>query len=242
MPKIIYLKMEPYLRQWFIHENEGKEPVSIRRGSPEMNIFRAFIAKKPAGWTAEEEKTPDSVAIIVPQFKMLDAEYWCYLPPRAKQALYNCIKACLDVQLFQEIHVIRQQGLMLRDLVYAFMEKHGIEDTETNWNTLSKIYKRKLDSFSGNPTCITESEHDNHAQTEKTVLTFQSVDELPINRQLAFVVSDVCGRHYIIGHFEDPFPTIKRTQNLGTPGDEKAGYTYEVTLIGRKTLIQVTSL
>lgn len=96
--------------------------------------------------------------------------------------------------------------------------------------------------FSGNPTCITESEHDNHAQSEKTVLTFQSVDELPINRQLAFLVSDVCGRHYIIGHFEDPFPTIKRTQNLGTPGDEKAGYTYEVTLIGRKTLIQVASL
>ena len=53
MQKIIYLKMEPYLHQWFVHENDGKEPVSLRRGSPEINIFRAFIAKKPEGWSAE---------------------------------------------------------------------------------------------------------------------------------------------------------------------------------------------
>lgn len=93
--------------------------------------------------------------------------------------------------------------------------------------------------FNGNPTCITESEYDRHAQSEKTVLTFQSVEELPINRNLAFIVSDVGGRHYIIGHFEDPFPTIKRTKNLGTPAEEKAGYTYEVTLIGRKAIVEV---
>ena len=37
----------------------------------------------------------------------------------------------------------------------------------------------------------------------------------------------------------DPFPTIKRTGSLGTPDEEKAGYTYEVTLIGRKTLMDV---
>jgi hypothetical protein len=64
-------------------------------------------------------------------------------------------------------------------------------------------------------------------------------DELPVNKRLAFVISDVNGHHYIIGHFEDPFPAIKRTGSLGTPDEEKAGYTYEVTLIGRKTLIEV---
>ena len=35
-------------------------------------------------------------------------------------------------------------------------------------------------------------------------------------------------------------PTIKRTGSLGTPDEEKAGYSYEVTLIGRKTLIPVS--
>ena len=144
MLKVIYLKMEPYLRQWFIHENGGVEPVRLRRGTPESNIFQAFISKKPEEWTAAPED--GSVAIVVPQYKSLDPEYWCYLPPKAARALYNCIKASLDVQLFRELHTIRSKEMQISDLIYAFMEKHGIEDTETNWNTLAKIYKRKLDS------------------------------------------------------------------------------------------------
>lgn len=94
--------------------------------------------------------------------------------------------------------------------------------------------------FTGHPTCITESEYDQHAQSEKTVLTFQTTDELPVRRQLAFVVSDIQGRLYLIGHNEAPYPTVKRTGQLGTPAEEKAGYTYEVTLIGRKTLIKLS--
>lgn len=102
------------------------------------------------------------------------------------------------------------------------------------------IYQQLTDvCFTGNPTCITESEYDNHAQSEKTTLTFSSTDELPVNKRLAFVVADINGHKFIIGHFEDPFPTIKRTRSLGTPDEEKAGYTYEVKLIGRKTLIEV---
>ena len=94
--------------------------------------------------------------------------------------------------------------------------------------------------FTGTTTCITESEYDNHAQTEKTVLTFQSVQELPIRRQLAFVVTDAQGDSYVIGHAEAPFPTVKVTHSHGTPAEEKAGFTYEVKLIGRKTLAKVS--
>lgn len=93
--------------------------------------------------------------------------------------------------------------------------------------------------FSGTPTCITESEYDNHAQSEKTTLTFQSVDELPIRRPLAFVITDAQGNHFITGHAEAPFPTVKATRSHGTPADEKAGFTYEVKMIGRKTLAPV---
>ena len=88
--------------------------------------------------------------------------------------------------------------------------------------------------------CITESEYDNHAQTEKTVLTFQSVQELPIRRELAFVMTDAQGDSYVIGHAEAPFPTVKVTRSHGTPAEEKAGFTYEVKLIGRKTLAKVS--
>ena len=89
--------------------------------------------------------------------------------------------------------------------------------------------------FTGTPTCATESDYDNHSRTEKTVLTFHSVEVLPIRRQLAFIVTDAQGNSYVIGHAEDPFPTVKVTHSHGTPAEEKAGFTYEVKLIGRKT-------
>ncbi len=93
--------------------------------------------------------------------------------------------------------------------------------------------------FSGMPTCITESEYDKHSQSERTTLTFQTVDDIPVRRNLAFIVTDVQEQSYIIGHAEDPFPTIKRSRNLGTPAEEKAVYTYEVTMIGRKSIIEM---
>ena len=130
--------MEPYLRQWFIHENGGVEPVRLRRGTPESNIFQAFISKKPEDWSSVPEE--GCVAIIVPQYKGLDPEYWCYLPPRAKQTLYNCIKSSFDVQLFKELNGVMERRVLLRDIIDSYMEKHGIEDTETNWNALAKIF------------------------------------------------------------------------------------------------------
>ena len=44
------------------------------------------------------------------------------------------------------------------------------------------------------PTCITESEYDSHAQSERTTLIFLSIDELPVRHRLAFVVQDVNGQ------------------------------------------------
>lgn len=148
MSHVVYLKMEPYLRQWFIHENGGVVPVRLRRSSPESNIFQAFISKKPNEVTADEEM--EATPIVVPVFRGLDPEYWRYLPPRAMQALYNCIKANFDVQLFTELHGVAKGKALLSDLIYAFMEKHGIEDTETNWNALAKIYQRKRENYERN--------------------------------------------------------------------------------------------
>ena len=94
--------------------------------------------------------------------------------------------------------------------------------------------------FSGTPLCVTENEYDRHAQVEKTKLTFSSTDEIPIRQQLAFIVLDTNGQWWLIGHQEDPYPVIKRTHQTGEPDGEKAGNVYEVTFIGRKTLISVS--
>ena len=35
----IYLDLEPYLAQWFIHEQGGEHPVTLTRGSAESDIL-----------------------------------------------------------------------------------------------------------------------------------------------------------------------------------------------------------
>lgn len=94
--------------------------------------------------------------------------------------------------------------------------------------------------FTGNGTCTCESEYDNHAQVEKATLTFFSTDKLPIRRAIAFLALDTNGQWWLLGHRETPYPTIKRTQHSGTPGEERAVYTYEISMIGRKALIPVS--
>ena len=93
--------------------------------------------------------------------------------------------------------------------------------------------------FTGIPTCTTESVNDNHAQVEKTTLTFSSTDDVPIKQRIAFLILDANGQWWLIGHRESPFPVIRCTHHTGEADGEKAGYVYEVTLIGRKALIPV---
>ena len=49
-----------------------------------------------------------------------------------------------------------------------------------------------------------------------------------------------CWRHRDVINTSSFFPIIKRTHQTGEADGEKAGYVYEVSLIGRKTLILVS--
>ena len=56
---IIYINnVEPYLKQWFIHEQGGEYPVSLVRGSVESCMLQLFLENKKAE-TADivDEKT-----------------------------------------------------------------------------------------------------------------------------------------------------------------------------------------
>ena len=51
---LLYLKFEPYLVQWFIHEMGGTSPVELPRGSAESDILQLFLTKQP------EDMSPDA--------------------------------------------------------------------------------------------------------------------------------------------------------------------------------------
>lgn len=146
---VIYLNnVEPYLKQWFIHEQGGDYPVNLGRGSVESDmLFQFLINKKTEEPPIIDERT---LAINIPSFKKRDPRTYNHLPPMAKVALHKCIKNRFDVQMWNDLHQFSNLGMQIDDLIYAWMEKHGIELSETNWNAIAKRYQRKRKTYLNN--------------------------------------------------------------------------------------------
>lgn len=78
---------DPYLKQWFINEHGGNDPVNLVRGSAESNILKLFLKKRPDD-VRPELPAPDALAIFAPSFKKQDPRVFNYLPHSAKIALH----------------------------------------------------------------------------------------------------------------------------------------------------------
>lgn len=92
-------------------------------------------------------------------------------------------------------------------------------------------------SICGEASCEAVSEYDNNGRSQKTVLKFNSSEELPTYFKLAFIVVDVNGDSYLIGAKENPYPVIKYSKSFGTPGGDPAVYSYEISFSALKSLI-----
>ena len=137
----IHLDLEPYLAQWFIHEQGGEHPVSLTRGSAESDILELFLTKQPSILPARP--APTDTAIYIPSFKHKEARTYNYLPPRATLALKKTIRTRFVIQLWNDLYKFENIGKRNDEFIYAWMEAHGIECNETNWCAISKIYYRK---------------------------------------------------------------------------------------------------
>ncbi len=90
---------------------------------------------------------PGFVCIVLPNFRSKDTRNNYYLPPKAKEALKACIRNRFDIEMWNALH--RFDAIFQRqdNLIYAFMEKNGIELSERNWNAIAKRYQRKRDIY-----------------------------------------------------------------------------------------------
>ena len=140
----VFLKMEPYLQQWYIHKCGGQNPVQLSRGCSESDILQCYLTKLPEGESPQLKPKDGEIAIEIPFFKTKDPRTYNYLRPHAKQALYNCIKNQFDVELWLDLSKLENLlSSQKQGLIYAWMETHGIECTETNWCTIDKSFYRK---------------------------------------------------------------------------------------------------
>lgn len=92
-------------------------------------------------------------------------------------------------------------------------------------------------SFKGVPTCENTSQYDNNGRNEKTTLRFNSLKPVPTLQPIAFIITDVNRRRFLLGLREAPYPVIKITHSTGTPNGDPAVYAHEITFTALKSLI-----
>lgn len=142
----LYITLEDYLAQWFVNEQGGEVPVHLTRGSVESKILEVYLAHRPVGVMPEFEGG-GKLAIAIPSFRNRPPEVFNYLPKRALSALLNAIRNRFDIQLWNDLHHFGRIGKRQDELIYAWMEKHGIEINETNWNAIAKRYQRQRNAY-----------------------------------------------------------------------------------------------
>ena len=94
-----------------------------------------------------EVAAPGKLAIYIPTFRYRPAEFYNYLPRRAYAALLLAIRNRFDIALWRDLHCFGKITKRQDELIYAWMEKNGIEMTETNWNAIAKRYQRQRDLY-----------------------------------------------------------------------------------------------
>ena len=142
----IFLEFEPYLQQWLIHENGDELPILFPKLSVENRILETYLIKRPSHVSAEFPN-PGSIAIGIPHFRHTNPEVYNYLPKGAKTELHEVIRNRFIIQLWTDLHRFGHIGKRKDHLVEAWMEAHGIEVNDTNFNTILKIIQRQHKSY-----------------------------------------------------------------------------------------------
>jgi hypothetical protein len=141
MEYFIYLSAPEHLAQ-FIRHSFGY-PVELIRDSPEARILREYLSKEPEGFTDYSELC--NVKIRIPYFKEKDPRVYHYISSSTRQALLESFDELLKRSMYQEIGALGNQNCKLSTLIYAYMEKHGIE--EKYWYTISQKWYRLRKSY-----------------------------------------------------------------------------------------------
>ena len=139
----IYLNVPDYLKDWLRNEmwDEEEQRIVFPRNSAEWIVLCLFIAKRPAD-VPVDVADDDLLPVKVPTQSGKNPYVYNYMPEYAKKALVNTIKRRFKYMMWEELHVIKPDEVQITDIVYAFMEKHGIADNGKNWETIRQMYFR----------------------------------------------------------------------------------------------------
>jgi hypothetical protein len=101
-----------------------------------------FLRKRPSDYVGEGVPEADALPIEVPSFPGKNPRIYCYLNDAAKHLVLSTIKTRFKYAMWEELHVIANHDVQITDLIYAYMDKHGISFDQKNWETIRQMYCR----------------------------------------------------------------------------------------------------
>lgn len=133
----IYLKVEPYLAQWLFHAFGN--PVVLPKDTPEVRLIKRFLDKTPAD-KKPDMKADSNVQVVIPWSKEKDPRIYNYFSPHAKMMLAESLETIFLNNLWTELGDIENINCSLTNVIYSWLEKHGIG--EEHWETIRQKYYR----------------------------------------------------------------------------------------------------
>lgn len=139
---LIYLPLEPFLAQWFRHRHGGSQyTVRLVRGSVEAKRLKALLDVTPPGYIPRP--TPQGcVAVAIPSFPAKDPRQFNYVSPKGINALVETLRDLFDLELHDFYVKTYIKGTRIDYMLEAYMALHGIEYSDTNYNSVKKRLDR----------------------------------------------------------------------------------------------------
>lgn len=112
----VYLRLEPYLRQWLTHHFGS--PVRFPPRSYENMLLHRLLSRPAAGATTATGPTcpPDSVAIVITDHAQRRPEYWCHLSRRAQAEMARAVANLFCLALWSECVCLIHSGTLNRGI------------------------------------------------------------------------------------------------------------------------------
>lgn len=139
--QIVYFSCENYLAQWFINESGGVLPVQLRKKSPE-NFILQFVLCQKSNQYAGEQPLSGNLPVVIPYYHGKDPAVWNAVSPSGRRTFIETIRKRFDVQLWDDMSESYKFNVSRKEMLYSWMESHGIELTDTNWEAVSKRLSR----------------------------------------------------------------------------------------------------
>lgn len=138
----VYINPPEYLGQWLRHDFWDSESgrVVFPRGSAPRAVLRSLLRKSPHGYRPCDNA--GLVPVEVPTFKGLNPATFNYLSPVGQTALISACKSLFQATMTNELHELFSHDVQITDIVYDFMDRHGIDRSERNWEAIRQMYYR----------------------------------------------------------------------------------------------------